>query len=465
MKSARLGRGLAALGAIALALAAPARDARANGAFPASGQILVDPAAPETIWVATTYGFAKTKDAGATFHLVCEAGIGYSSGYHPHAAVTPTGAIFMGLSDGLAIGRGDTCAFERATELEGNFVTDVSVSPDGRAIALVIPPNDARPSVWASDDDLASFAQLGALLPPKMTPLTLDAAPSDPDVLYVSALSQGTMIHGTILVSQDAGATWSPSVVPGSDAIEVAPFIAAIDPFDPGRLWVRLNGIPGRLLLSEDFGATFTEVTTTRGFLHAFKLSADGSTAYFGGSMDGLARLDTETLEVTPLAPLSTRCVALHDDRVFACGDEGMDGFSAGASSDGGLTFEPLLVNRCIEGILPCDAGDPVHDLCEPAWPGIRDLIGAEGDCDGSPGGGGAGAGGAPSTGGRGAAGGSSTSNGGGPPGSGGSGGGPGDGCACSARGTSDVSLEPLVLAAGIIVVARRLLSRPSRSN
>ena len=75
MKSARLGRGLAALGAIALALAAPARDARANGAFPASGQILVDPAAPETIWVATTYGFAKTKDAGATFHLVCEAGI------------------------------------------------------------------------------------------------------------------------------------------------------------------------------------------------------------------------------------------------------------------------------------------------------------------------------------------------------------------------------------------------------
>lgn len=386
------------LGAVAFVAAGlVTQDVNANGAFPASGQILVDPSNPNTLWIRTTYGYAKTTDAGQTFHLICEEGVGYSNGFHPHAAITATGALFMGLSDGLVVGRGDTCSFERAPELEDSFVTDVSMGPDGRAIALVLPPNGERARVYASDDDVQTWAQLGGLLPEKLTPLTLDAAPSDPDVIYVSALTQGNTIRGTVLSSIDGGATWDGILIPGSDAVEVAPFIAGIDPNDPGRIYVRLNGAPGRLLVSDDYGASFDEVLTTTGFLYAFKLTADGSEAYFGGNMDGLHHLDTSTFEDTPLASLATRCVTLDDGNILSCGEEAADGFSAGISRDGGETFSPLLQNRCFEGILPCDATSVVTEVCEPQWSMIKSQIGAIGDCDevgGSPGTGGSAQGG-----------------------------------------------------------------------
>ncbi|NUP11722.1 MAG: exo-alpha-sialidase [Polyangiaceae bacterium] len=413
-----------------------ASSAHANGAFPSSGQVLVDPTDPSTIWVRTSYGFAKSSDAGATFHLICEEAIGYSSGYHPHAALSHTGAIFMGLSDGLAIGRGDTCAFDRAPDLEGNFVVDVSMGLDGRAIALAIPPNGERPRVYASTDDLATWSQLGDVLPDKVVPLTLDAAPSDPNVIYVSAYAEGDKPLGLVITSTDGGQTWTSAIVPNSDA-KVSPFIGGIDPLAPERLFVRINSVPGRLLLSEDYGATFEVVASlANGRLHAFRLSDDGAYALYGGNFDGLHELDTTTFATEPRAAIAARCVTFADGRIFACGEEATDGFTAGVSEDGAATFTPLLENRCIEGILPCASGAPVHDLCEPGWPMIKELIGATGDCDAS---GGGSQGGAPATGGQSqggapaATGGASNAGGGG---AGGSGGAPADGdgggCACT---------------------------------
>jgi hypothetical protein len=365
------------------------RAAHANGAFPASGQILIDPSDPARMWVSTSYGFAKSTDGGASFQLVCESAIGYGGGFHPHAALTPTGALFMGLADGLAIGRGDTCAFERAAALEGSFVIDVSVDPaSGRAIALVQPPNGARPYVAASDDDLGSFAKLGVDLPDKLTALTLDAAPSDPSVIYVSGVLEANPPRGVVLSSTNGGAMWQSVFVPESEP-ETAPFIAAVDPDEAGKLYVRLNGAPGKLFISDDFAASFEPVLETKGFLHAFKLAPDGLSAYFGGSMAGLYRLDTTTFEQTPLAPVAARCVAIDDDRLFACGEDAADGFSAGVSLDGGVTFEPVLRRECIQGILACGAGAPVTDICEPEWPAIAEVLGVE-DC-GVAGGGGAG--------------------------------------------------------------------------
>lgn len=436
-----------------------AADANANGAFPASGQILVDPSNPSTLWIRTTYGYAKTTDAGDTFHLICEEGVGYSNGFHPHAAITQTGALFMGLADGLVVGRGDTCSFERAPELEDSFVTDVSMGPDGRAIALVLPPNGDRARVYASDDDVQTWAQLGSLLPEKLTPLTLDAAPSDPDVIYVSALTQGNMIRGTVLSSLDGGATWDGILIPGSDAVEVAPFIAGIDPNDPGRIFVRLNGAPGRLLVSDNYGASFDEVLTTTGFLYAFKLTPDGSEAYFGGNMDGLHHLDTSSFEDTPLASLATRCVTLDDGNILSCGEESADGFSAGISRDGGETFSPLLQNRCFEGILPCDATSPVAEVCEPQWPMIKSQIGATGDCD-EVGGAPPGTGGASSQGGGGQAPSTTTVS-----GQGGEGGttyydgdGYGDepGCSCATTSASNHSWSWLAVLGGAFLIRRR---------
>ncbi len=401
-----------------------AGEARANGAFPASGQILLDPSDASRLWVSTSYGFAKSIDGGQSFELVCEAAIGYGGGFHPHAAVTHTGALFMGVSDGLTIGRGDTCAFERAPDLEGSYVLDVSVDPSsGRVVALVQPPNGAAPYVAASDDDLATFAKLGVDLPEKLTALTLDAAPSDPSVLYVSGVLDANPPKGVVLSSVDGGAVWQSVFVPGSEP-ETAPFIAAIDPDDAGKLYVRLNGAPGKLFSSDDFAQSFEPVLQTTGFLHAFKLAPDGLTAYFGGSMAGLHRLDTTTLEQTALADIATRCVALDGDRVLACGDDAADGFSAGVSVDGGAMFEPVLRQACIDGVLSCEAGAPVSQMCEPSWPATAELLGVV-DCSPGNGGGGASAGGA-------AAGGAPAVSAGGSGGGGGAGSSAADdGCSC----------------------------------
>lgn len=420
--------------AVALGLASSARLASANGAFPSSGQVLVDPTDESRIWVRTTYGLARTTDGGQSFQLVCEEGVGYSSGFHPHAAISPSGAIFMGLSDGLAVGRGDACAFERAAELEGSYVVDVSMGPDGRAIAVAIPPNGGDAQVYASNDDLATWSPLGQPLPGGVTPLTLDAAPSDPDVLYVSATLPGPQPLGVLLASADAGATWQSVVIPDSDA-EVAPFIGGVDPSIAERLYVRLNGVPGRLLRSDDAGQSWTQIAeTSNSRMQAFRLAPDGESALYGGDFSGLHRLDLLTLESEPLAPIRARCVTLDGARVFACADELSDGFTAGVSSDGGASFSPLLRASCIEGIIPCGAGEPVFEECEPRWPTIAQLIGADGACAGGAGtgGGGAGAGGAPAAGGAPGEGGASA--GGAAEGGAGAGGAAdgGDGCGCA---------------------------------
>jgi len=181
--------------------------------------------------------------------------------------------------------------------------------------------------------------------------------------------------------STDGGQTWASVFVPESEA-STQPFLAGIDPLNADRVYVRLNGAPGRLFVSDDGGVTFTKVLETRGFLRAFDLSADGTYALVGGDVDGLLRLDTATLVAEPHSTVAARCVNIDGPRVFACGTPAVDGFSAGVSADGGVTFEPLFVQTCLKGPLACAAETPVGDLCPAAWPMVQELLGATG-CDG----------------------------------------------------------------------------------
>lgn len=368
---------LAGRALLAAAASLVATEARANGGFPASGQVLRDPTNADIIWVSSSFGLAKSVDAGETFQLLCEPGIGYQGGFHPFFALTPTGAIFGGLPDGLASSRGDTCNFERAPALEGLFVADVSVSVDGRAITVGLPAGPSQARVYESLDDLATWQPVGVELPAKLTPLTLDAAPSDPTRLYVTAISDGATPVGVLVRSTDGGATWSSVIVPQSSNT-AGPFLAAIDPVDPDRIYVRLNGVPGRLLHSTDAGETYEELFTTQGFFRAFDLAPAGDFALFGGDQDGLFRLDTQTLAVEAISPLAARCVNIDGREVFACATPSEDGFSAGVSHDGGATFEGLFYQECLEGMLACPTGTSIGDTCPDLWPMVAELVGAD---------------------------------------------------------------------------------------
>ena len=59
--------------ATALATQLSAGDARANGRFPAAGQVIFDPSDDARVYVRATYGLARSDDRGASWSWICEA--------------------------------------------------------------------------------------------------------------------------------------------------------------------------------------------------------------------------------------------------------------------------------------------------------------------------------------------------------------------------------------------------------
>src|SRR5690348_10118351 len=117
----------AVIGLCAVGLAGPAW---ANGKFPASEQLVVDPGDPAHLVVQTTFGMLVSRDEGGSFDWVCESGAGYGGSYNPPIVVTGAGTAIAGLLDGLSIGREGGCDWQLAGgALAGAFVADVSALP------------------------------------------------------------------------------------------------------------------------------------------------------------------------------------------------------------------------------------------------------------------------------------------------------------------------------------------------
>lgn len=375
---------------VAAAVVAGAPAAHANGAFPASGQILVDPGDPARIGVRTTYGLVSTEDGGAHWRWTCEAALGIADDEHPQLAIGPDGVVFGGVADGLVRGALGACAWEHPSSLAGRRVVDVSQDASGRAIAAVEAEEaGGRAEVWSSLDGAQTWARLGAVLPVKLRPLTLDTAPGGR--IYVSGLLDVIPVRGAIAWSDDEGATWGLHEVLDADGSK-APFIGAVDPVDPDVVWVRLGAAPGQLVVTRDGGASWETALVLDGFLRAFALSPDGTEILAGGEVDGLLRASTDTLDFVPFAPIAARCARWREDAIDVCGTESLDGFTAARSTDDGASFVPLYVQACLEGPLPCGDDTPVG-ACAAAWPALRDQLG--GGCGEGGAGGGGGPGGA----------------------------------------------------------------------
>ena len=62
----------AATAVAALLLVVPAREARANGRFPAANQLAHSPTDPKLFVLRTTFGILVSHDAGASWDWVCE---------------------------------------------------------------------------------------------------------------------------------------------------------------------------------------------------------------------------------------------------------------------------------------------------------------------------------------------------------------------------------------------------------
>lgn len=378
------------LAALGLTWQAPAL---ANGRYPRADQLLVDPSNPKNMALRATYGVLVSSDRGRSWKWLCEGGVGYSGEVDPALVMFEGGSIVAGSPRDLRVSQADGCSWQSPFDgdakenfidatLDGADPTNawmVSRRLDGSHVVRVVAVHRADPLP----------VQVGEALGEDLSPLTLEVAPSLPDRIYVSAILAD--LTSVLLRSDDRGQTWRRSSI--SDAAGLPAYIAAVDPHDADRVYVRLDGeATDALWVSDDGGGSFREVFSFDADMLGFALAPDGATAAVGGPGAGLFVADTTSLsfEKSPAALTSLSCLKWTDDALFACADEKADGFTLAESTDAGRRFEPIFH---LEDLTPlsCEASTDVGSVCPAAWPAVaRSLgIGADGASAGNTAGGG----------------------------------------------------------------------------
>lgn len=340
-----------------------------------------------------------SRDAGATWGWICEQGVGFDSEEDPMVVFLGE-TLGVGLFKGLAQSADGGCnwAFVGG-ELSERYAIDLSGDRAEPTRGVVVVSNGVGPGVFdtrvfETTDGAATWHPYGAPLSDDVLGLTLDLAPSMPSRLYVSGRLKGPGYEGVLERSDDGGASWQRFFIPGSDD-KALPYLGAIDPTDPERVYVRLDREPDdQVLVSDDGGATWSLFFQGVGSLLGFALSPDGGAVFVGGPDDGLVRVDTATGLAEVRSEAGVLCLTAHASGLYACFDEALEAMTVGLSTDEGLSFAPAL-SRTELCPLVCENGSTTKSECATRWGPVSLTIGA-GSCNGSggqgSGGGGAGA-------------------------------------------------------------------------
>ncbi len=365
-----IGRASAAGVALALGLLAP-EVARANGTFPAVSQLVADAGDPEHLVLRTTFGLLVTRDAGANWDWLCEAGAGYKD-VEPPLAVLPGGVILLGVPGGVSRSDAAGCNFELAEGIDAD-VYDLARVPSEPDSAVAISGAGTDAQLWRTTDGGKSFAAVGDVIS-DFIPATVDVAATDANVIYASGLA-GTM--GALLRSSDGGKTFTQFSLPSTMSGR-RPFIAAVDPRHADTVYVRFD-VQGSspLAVTHDGGKSFVTPLTTTVSLAGFALSPDGKTVIASNAYDGTFRADADTLVFEKVACSGPTCLSFSAAGLFGCGDQSLDGFIVGRSDDLGASFQRSVDLTCVRGPVTCDSDTSVGSVCPAAWPYVQSQLGA----------------------------------------------------------------------------------------
>jgi MYXO-CTERM domain-containing protein len=401
----RLPRRRPSLLLIAAAILLASSLALANGRFPRAERLRINPARPNELALAATYGILRSADRGRSWHHVCEASFAGSSTYtgDPLLDFLSDGAWLVGVQASLNVARDGACQFTPVLGGNSTYVVDYTIArgPEERVVALLATYEKSTVdfSLVESRDGARSFTPFGSRLPVGAA-YTVDIDPVRPDRLYVSAITDNV---GQLLRSDDRGVTWRSFPIASSDTNQ-PPYIAAIDPRDPERIYVRTDAwVPldgdlaanDALLFSSDGGASWAEIFRNRAKLFAFALSPDGSEIMIGfgdpalgagtsvsGAL-GVFRSRTDAFRFEHALHASAGCLTWTAEGVYVCGSQLADGFELaffpGADLSLGTRCATVLRLGDVEGPLDCPTGTR-GTTCSATWPGTCALFGA---CDG----------------------------------------------------------------------------------
>lgn len=383
------------LAAGALHLAGPAH---ANGRYPQAMQLIQDPLDGNRLWLRATYGLITSVDRGRTWHWICEKAMSGNPNevFDPMFGIHADGTVVVGQDKGLLRSKDRGCVWAQVIpELEKSFIQDVAVDPSDRRSGLAISSHNPGPTfsieLWETKNNGASYARISTILDNKYA-RTVDAAPSDPNRVYISVLAYEP-IDGTgtampmLLRSDDRGKNWTESALPGPSYAE--PYIAVVHPTNPDVLYVRTHestrlsqttvSIKSRLLYSDDGAATWREILSGDAPMLGFALSPDGSEVLVGFGDEGLPgkaliapenafgmwRAMTSSFEFTKISDRKVGCLSWLANDIYVCTPLEETGFDLGILNHTcPATIRPLFSKRRISGPLPCAAGTTTASLC-----------------------------------------------------------------------------------------------------
>jgi MYXO-CTERM domain-containing protein len=385
----------------ALAFAVPSL-ANANGRFPRAERLVEDPRDANHLILAATYGLVTTADRGRSAYYVCEASFSGQDLYvgDPIVDLGSDGALIVDIQSGIHTSTDGTCTWSSAFGGPGVYVADFTVGKNqGPTLAIASATEDGSVGVHIaeSSDGGRSFHLIGTTLPIGVA-FTIDVAPSDANLVYVSALSKANV--PMLAMSTDRGATWTTAkITTGPNEL---PYIAAIDPVDPRKIFVRTSssdnesGVPtsnDALFVTTDGGASWREVFRASAEMLGFALSPDGSEVLigYGDPMDadvlvdptvlGIYRATTSDFAFARLSTASNTCLAWTQTGLYACASHLETGYAvafapAPANATAGVAgLAPLIRLSDVEGPACCAQGD----VCATAWSAACVTFGA---CD-----------------------------------------------------------------------------------
>lgn len=349
------------------------RDGAANGAFPAVSQLVVDPADPTHLVLRSNFGLLSSFDSGKEWSWICEGALGYLD-IEPPIAVTTTGTTLLALPTGIVVVERSGCNFFKAAGIDAN-VTDLSIelAKPGGVLAVSVDFESNRSQVWESLDDGMSWEPLGTPIS-SFGALTIDAGRSDAERIYLSGLSGAAEPRGVLLTSTDHGDSWRASHVPYSDAAR-PPYIAAINPKSDDTVYVRLNGFPGSLSITEDAGQSWVEALSLPAPVQGFAVSPDGQTLLASTTTTGIYRASSGKLDFERVTCSGVACLSWGEAGLLGCGDETSNGFTLGRSADDGASFEPMLHATCVAPA-SCPSDSSAGKVCPSAWPMVAAKLG-----------------------------------------------------------------------------------------
>jgi hypothetical protein len=345
--------------------------AEADGAFPDSQRVLLPSDRPLQIILAASFGLVFSDDDGGHWEYACE-GQATTNGRLYSVGPAPDDRIFSVSDFGAAVTADRGCVWRLGGGLfDGGLVYDVFPDPVDAAHVLAVAappaPRGLQPAkVFESRDGGLTYGAVFYDGPATGGISGVEIARSDPRTIYVSTFEptdQGSATHPWLRRSTDGGMTWETvDLEPMLGLSDVS--IAAVDPNDARRLYLRVNGTNAQMrsvqqiAVSLDGGFTFSiPVSLTGGTLVAFLARRNGTvlvTGRLGATVVGYRSQDGAVTFPSWHVGLHPRGFAERGTTLFVAADDVADGFALGSSEDDGDSWSPRMHFGDVQAIRAC---------------------------------------------------------------------------------------------------------------